>query len=154
MRLGNTRASSSSRTRRGMAVLIAAGVGVGSLLLGAVPAHANDTTKHVAPDGQSVSFKTSDKSRDVSGSITFTVKADGNWRIDADAHNPHLIGRNVHWICDLSWDASTVRHSTGKKWVPGKKTRTITAEAFDPFFQADFADIVSRGRADCDIVIG
>jgi hypothetical protein len=154
MRVDNTRTSGLIRTRRGLALLIASGAGLGSLLLGAVPAHANATTKHVAADGQSVMFKTSDSSHRVRGDITFTVKADGNWEIDADATNPRPAGRNVHWICDLSWDASDVRHSTGKKWVPRKSTRTLTAEAYDPFVQADFATIVARGTADCDIVIG
>ncbi|MGW0821970.1 hypothetical protein [Streptomyces sp. NPDC002845] len=154
MRLDNTRASGPIRTRRGLALLIATGAGLGSLLLGTVPAHANATTKHVASDGQSVAFKTSDRSKRVRGDITFTVKADGNWKIDADATNPRPAGRNVRWTCDLSWDASTVTHKTGKKWVPRKKTRTLTAEAYDPFIQADFATIVARGTADCDIVIG
>jgi hypothetical protein len=154
MRLDNTRKSGPARTRRGLALLIATGAGLGSLLLGTIPAHANATTKHVASDGQSVEFKTSDSSKRVRGDITFTVKADGNWEINADATNPRPAGRNVHWICDLSWDASDVRHSTGKKWVPRKKTRTLTAQAYDPFIQADFATIVARGTADCDIVIG
>jgi hypothetical protein len=128
--------------------------GLGSLVLGAAPALANDTTKQVAANGQSVVFHTTDSSRGVSGGIDFTVKADGNWKISATARNSNLIFRNVHWVCDLTWDAAAVRHSTGTTKVPGKKTRTLTSEAYDPNIQADFADIVDRGRADCDIVIG
>ncbi|MFP3989585.1 hypothetical protein U9R90_19335 [Streptomyces sp. E11-3] len=154
MGLDTTRTSGPIRTRRSLALLIATGAGLGSLLLGTVPAHANATTKHVASDGQSVAFKTSDSSKRVRGKITFTVKADGNWSINADAHNPRPAGRNVRWTCDLSWDASSVRNSTGKTWVPRKKTRTLTAAAYDPYIQADFAKIVDRGTADCDIVIG
>jgi hypothetical protein len=154
MQLDTTRTSGPIRTRRGLALLIAAGTGLSCLLLGTVPAHANATTKHVASDGQSVQFKTSDSSKRVNGDITFTVKADGNWEIDADATNPRPAGRNVHWICDLSWSASTVRASTGTKWVPRKSTRTLTAGAYNPFIQADFATIVASGTADCDIVIG
>jgi hypothetical protein len=154
MRLDTTTKSGPIRARRGLALLIASGVGVGSLLLGPVPANANATTKHVATDGQSIEFKTSDSSRDVRGDITFTVKADGNWEIDAKATNPRPAGRNVHWICDLSWDASNIRHSTGTKWVPRKSTRTLTAAAYNPFIQASFATLVASGTADCDIVIG
>jgi hypothetical protein len=154
MRFDNTRKSGPSRGRRSLALLIATGAGVGSLLLGTVPAQANDTTKQVAPDGQSVVFHTSDSSRSVRGNIDFTVRSNGNWEISANAYNPHLLGRNVRWTCDLTWDASNVTHATGKKTVPGKKTRTLTAAAYDPNIQASFATIVERGRADCDIVIG
>ncbi|MFE0631169.1 hypothetical protein ACFW3D_29955 [Streptomyces sp. NPDC058864] len=154
MRLNNTRTSGTARTRRGLALLIATGAGLGSLLLGTLPAHANDTTKIVAADGQSITFATSDSSRDVSGSVTFVVKADGNWSVTGSGHNSHLLVRTFHWTCDLTWDAARVSHSTGKKAVPGKKTRTISSAAYDPAIQADFADIAARGRADCDIVIG
>lgn len=154
MRFDNTGKSGPSRGRRSLALLIATGAGVGFLLLGAVPAQANDTTKQVSADGQTVVFHTHDSSRSVRGDIDFTVGADGNWEISADAYNPHLLFRNVHWVCDLTWDASKVTHGTGTTKVPGKKTRTLSAEAYDPSIQADFADIVNRGRADCDIVIG
>ncbi|WP_327396854.1 hypothetical protein [Streptomyces phaeochromogenes] len=154
MRVDNTRMSGPIRTRRGLALLIASGAGLGSLLLGAVPAQANDTTKQVAANGQSVSFATGDSSRGVSGNVTFVVKADGNWSITGSGKNSNLLVRTFHWTCDLSWDAANVSHSTGKKAVPGKKTRTISSAAYDPNIQADFADIVDRGRADCDIVIG
>lgn len=154
MRFDNTRTNNAVGGRRGLALLIATGAGVGSLLLGALPAQANDTTKQVAADGQSITFHTHDSSRDVRGDIDFIVKSDGNWEIDADAYNPHLLGRTVHWTCDLTWDAAKVTHSTGKKSVPGKKTRTLTSAAYDPNVQRDFATIVERGRADCDIVIG
>jgi len=154
MRLDNTRTSGPIWSRRGLALLIASGAGLGSLLLGTVPAHANDTTKQVAADGQSVTFATSDSSRDVNGSVTFVVKADGNWSITGSGHNSNLLVRTFHWTCDLSWDAANVSHSTGKKAVPGKKTRTISSAAYDPDIQADFADIADHGTADCDIVIG
>jgi hypothetical protein len=153
MRIDNTRMTSPARVRRGLALLIATGAGLGALL-GTVPAHANDTVKDVAANGQSVAFTTSDSSRGVSGSVTFTVWQSGNWHISGTGDNSHLIGRNFRWICDLSWDASSVGHSTGKKWAPGKKTRTVSASAYDPFIQADFAAVVEYGRADCDIVIG
>lgn len=154
MRLDNTRTSGQARTRRGLALLIATGTGLGSLLLGTVPAQANDTTKTVAANGESITFATSDSSRGVNGSVTFVVKADGNWSIAGSGHNSHLLVRTFHWTCDLTWDAASVTHSTGKKAVPGKKTRSISSAAYDPNVQADFADIVARGRADCDIVIG
>jgi hypothetical protein len=154
MRLDNTRTSTPIRSRRGLALLIATGAALGGTFLAAVPAHANDTTKHVAPDGQSVVFATSDSSRGVSGSVTFTVGQDGNWHIAAGAHNSHPAGRWYHWTCHLTWDASTVTHSTGKEWVPGKKDRSTSAGAYDPNIQADFAAIAGHGRADCDIVVG
>ncbi|MEV1067051.1 hypothetical protein [Streptomyces sp. NPDC050263] len=154
MRLDNTRMSGRIRTRRGLALLIASGAGLGSLLLGTVPAQANDTTKQVSADGQTVTFATSDSSRDVSGNVTFVVNADGNWSITGTGHNSNLLVRTFHWTCDLTWDAAEVSHSTGKKAVPGKKTRTISSAAYDPNVQADFADIADHGRADCDIVIG
>lgn len=154
MRFDNTRTSGRKQAWRGLALLIATGAGVGSLLLGALPAQANDTTKQVAADGQSVVFHTNDSSRDVRGDIDFIVTSDGNWEIDADAYNPHLLGRNVHWTCDLTWDAAEVTHRTGTKTVPGKKTRTISSAAYDPNIQIGFTAIVERGRADCDIVIG
>lgn len=154
MRLDDTRMAGRIRARHGLALLVASGAGLGSLLLGAVPAFANDTTKNVAPDGQSITFATSDSSRGVSGSITFVVKSDGNWSITGTAHNSHVVGRHAHWTCDLSWDAATVSHATGKNWVPGKKTHTISAAAYDPNIQAAFATIADHGRADCDIVVG
>ncbi|MFE0729792.1 hypothetical protein ACFW2X_16355 [Streptomyces antibioticus] len=154
MRITNTRMSGTTRTRRGLALLIASGAGIGSLLLGAVPAQANDTTKQVSADGRTVVFATSDSSRNVSGSVEFTVNADGNWQITGTGHNSNLLVRTIHWTCDLTWDAAKVSHSTGKKAVPGKKTRTVSSAAYDPNIQADFADIADRGRADCDIVIG
>ncbi|WP_329311158.1 hypothetical protein [Streptomyces sp. NBC_01262] len=154
MRVDNTRTSGPARTRRGLALLIATGAGLGSLLLGTIPAHANDTTKYVSADGQTVTFATSDSSRGVSGSVTFVVTADGNWSITGSGHNSHLLVRTFHWTCDLSWDAATVSHATGDKSVPGKKTRTISSAAYDPDVQADFADIADHGTADCDIVIG
>ncbi|WP_149828918.1 hypothetical protein [Streptomyces tailanensis] len=154
MRLDNTRKSGPIRTRRGLALLIASGVGLGSLLLGTVPAQANDTTKHVAADGQSVTFATSDSSRGVRGDVTFVVNADGNWSVKGSARNSNLLVRTFHWKCDLSWDAATVTHKTKKKAVPGKKTRTMTSQAYDPNIEGGFADIVARGTADCDIVIG
>lgn len=154
MRLDNSRTSGLMRTRRGLALLIASGAGLGSLLLGTIPAQANDTTKTVSADGRSVTFATNDSSRDVSGSVTFVVNADGNWSITGTGNNSHLLVRTFHWTCDLTWDAAAVSHSTGKKAVPGKKTRTISATAYDPNIQADFADIADHGRADCDIVIG
>ncbi len=154
MRPDNTRTFHPIRSRRGLALLIATGAALGSTLLAAVPAHANDTTKHVAADGRSVVFSTSDSSRGVSGSVTFTVGQDGNWGIAAGAHNSHVAGRWYHWTCDLTWDASHVTHATGKEWVPGKKDRSISAQAYDPNIQADFAAIADHGRADCDIVVG
>ncbi|MEU4682915.1 hypothetical protein [Streptomyces xinghaiensis] len=154
MRLNDTGTAGRTRARRGPALLVAAAAGLGSLLLGALPAHANDTTKTVAADGQSITFATSDSSRGVSGSVTFVVRSDGNWSITGNARNSHLLVRTFHWTCDLTWDAAEVTHSTGKKAVPGKKTRTKSAAAYDPAVQADFADIAARGRADCDIVIG
>ncbi|WP_432195565.1 hypothetical protein [Streptomyces sp. bgisy027] len=84
MRLDNTRMSGQARTRRGLALLIATGAGLGSLRLGTVPAHANATTEHVSAEGRSVRLKTSDSSHRVRGDITFTVNADGNWRIEAE----------------------------------------------------------------------
>ncbi|WP_329531979.1 hypothetical protein OG568_15425 [Streptomyces sp. NBC_01450] len=154
MRLDNTRTSGTIRTRRGLALLIASGAGLGALLLGTVPAQANDTTRVVSADGQSVTFAASDSSRGVSGSVSFVVNADGNWSITGTGHNSHLLVRTFHWTCDLTWDAATVTHATGDKAVPGKKTRTISSAAYDPNIQADFADIADHGRADCDIVIG
>ncbi|MFJ4790062.1 hypothetical protein [Streptomyces sp. NPDC088794] len=154
MRLDNTRYAGPIRTRRGLALLIASGAALGSLLLGTVPAQANDTTKQVAADGQSVTFATSDSSRGVSGNVTFVVNADGNWSVEGTGNNSHLLVRTFHWTCDLTWDAASVTHATGKKAVPGKKTRTISSAAYDPDIQADFVDIVDHGRADCDIVIG
>ncbi|MEU5196613.1 hypothetical protein [Streptomyces scabiei] len=154
MRIDNTRTSGRARTRRGLALLIATGAGLGSLLLGTLPAQANDTTKTVAADGQSITFATSDSSRGVSGGVTFVVKSDGNWSIAGSGRNSHLLVRTFHWTCDLTWDAAKVTHSTGKKAVPGRKTRSISSAAFDPAVQADFTDIAARGRADCDIVIG
>ncbi|MFE0204468.1 hypothetical protein [Streptomyces sp. NPDC058985] len=154
MRFNDTRTPGRTRTHRGAALLMAAGAGVGSLLLATVPAHANDTTKTVAADGQSITFATNDSSRGVSGNVTFVVKSDGNWSITGSGKNSHLLVRTFHWTCDLTWDAAGVNHSTGKKAVPGKKTRTKSAAAYDPAVQADFADIAARGRADCDIVIG
>ncbi|WP_338897062.1 hypothetical protein WBG99_16640 [Streptomyces sp. TG1A-60] len=154
MRLDNTRTSGRIRTRRGLALLIASGAGVGSLLLGAVPAQANDTTKQVAADGRSVTFATGDSSRGVRGNVTFVVKADGNWSVEGNGRNSNLLVRKFHWTCDLTWDAASVSHRTGKKAVPGKKTRSVSSAAYDPSIQADFADIAARGRADCDIVIG
>jgi hypothetical protein len=154
MRLDNTTTNNSTRLRRGLMLLAGTGVALGATLLGAVPAHANDTTKQVTEDGHVV-FATSDSSRGVSGSVTFTVGQDGNWTITGTGHNSHLIGRNVHWICDLTWDASSVGHTTGTDWVPGKTTHhTITGAAYDPYIQADFAAIADHGRADCDIVVG
>ncbi|MEU9737015.1 hypothetical protein [Streptomyces sp. NPDC048002] len=153
MRIDNTR-TSVGRTRRGLALLIATGAGLGSLLLGTVPAQANDTTKTVSADGQSITFATSDSSRGVSGSVTFDVKADGNWSIVGTGRNSHLLVRTFHWTCDLTWGPAQVSHSTGDKAVPGKKTRTISSAAYDPNIQADFAEIAASGRADCDIVIG
>ncbi|MDX2528222.1 MULTISPECIES: hypothetical protein [Streptomyces] len=154
MRLDNTRTSGRIRTRRGLALLIASGTALGSLLLATTPAQANDTTKQVAVDGQSITFATSDSSRGVSGNVSFVVNAAGNWQITGTGKNSHLLVRTFHWTCDLTWDAASVSHATGKKAVPGKKTRTISSAAYDPNVQADFADIVARGRADCDIVIG
>ncbi|MBT8226514.1 MAG: hypothetical protein HKP61_15295 [Dactylosporangium sp.] len=154
MRPDNTRMSSPTRSRRGLALLIAMGAALGFTLLAAVPAHANDTTKQVASNGQSVVFSTSDSSRKVSGSVAFTVNQDGNWKIAAGARNGNLLGRWYRWTCDLTWDAASVTHATGKEWVPGKKSRSITAQAYDPHIQANFATIVDRGRADCDIVVG
>ncbi|MEU3096679.1 hypothetical protein ABZ690_18255 [Streptomyces sp. NPDC006967] len=154
MRLDNTRTSGRDRTRRGLSLLIATGAGLGSLLLGTLPAQANDTTKTVAADGQSITFATSDSSRDVSGTVSFVVKSDGNWSIAGNAHNSNLLVRTFHWTCDLTWDAAEVTHTTGKKAVPGNTTRSISSAAYDPAVQADFADIAARGRADCDIVIG
>ncbi|MFF0668726.1 hypothetical protein ACFYVE_11025 [Streptomyces tendae] len=154
MRLNDTGASDGTRTRRAPTLLVAAVAGLGSLLLGALPAHANDTTKTVAADGRSITFETNDSSRGVSGGVTFVVGSDGNWSITGNARNSHLLVRTFHWTCDLTWDAAGVSHSTSKKAVPGKKTRTKSAEAYDPAVQADFADIAARGRADCDIVIG
>ncbi|MFJ9543811.1 hypothetical protein ACIRPX_42285 [Streptomyces sp. NPDC101225] len=154
MRFDNTRKPGLIGTRRGLALLIASGAAVGSLTLGTLPAQANDTTKIVSADGQSVTFATGDSSRGVSGDVTFVVKADGNWSITGSGHNSHLLSRTFHWTCDLNWDAASVTHATGKKGVPGKKTRTISSEAYDPNIQADFAAIADHGRADCDIVIG
>ncbi|MFR0358011.1 hypothetical protein [Streptomyces sediminimaris] len=154
MRIDNTRTSGTIRTRRGLALLIASGAGLGSLLLGAIPAQANDTTKTVSADGQSVTFATGDSSRGVSGNVTFVVNASGNWSITGSGHNSHLLVRTFHWTCDLTWDAASVSHATADKGVPGKKTRTITSAAYDPAIQADFAAIADHGRADCDIVIG
>ncbi|MEV6542510.1 hypothetical protein [Streptomyces sp. NPDC051665] len=154
MRLDNTRQTGTIRTRRGLALLIASGAALGSLLLGAIPAQANDTTKSVAANGQSVTFATSDSSRGVSGNVTFVVNADGNWSITGSGDNSHLLVRTFHWTCDLTWDAAQVTHATGDKAVPGKKTRSISSAAYDPDIQADFADIADHGRADCDIVIG
>lgn len=154
MRIDNTRKSGAARTRRGLALLIASGAGLGSLLLGALPAQANDTTKAVSADGQSVTFATNDSSRNVSGGVTFVVNADGNWSITGSGHNSNLLVRTFHWKCDLTWDAAAVSHSTAGKAVPGKKTRTISSTAYDPNIQGDFAAIADHGRADCDIVIG
>lgn len=154
MRFDNTRKSGPSRGRRSLALLIATGAGLGTLLLGTVPAQANDTTKQVSTDGQTVTFQAHDSSNNVSGDVTFIVNSTGNWQITGSAHNSNLLYRNVHWICDLSWDASSVGHATGKNKVPGKKTHTISAAAYDPFIQADFAAIADHGRADCDIVTG
>ncbi len=80
MRITNTRMSGTTRTRRGLALLIASGAGIGSLLLGTVPAQANDTTKQVSADGRTVVFTTSDSSRNVSGSVEFTVNATATGR--------------------------------------------------------------------------
>jgi hypothetical protein len=154
MRFDNTRTSGPSRGRRSLALLIASGAGLGTLLLGAVPAQANDTTKQVSTDGQTVVFQTHDSSNNVSGGVTFIVNSAGNWQITGGASNSNLLYRNVHWVCDLTWDASSVRHATGTTKVPGKKSRTLNAAAYDPFIQADFAAIVDHGRADCDIVTG
>ncbi|WP_329311132.1 hypothetical protein [Streptomyces sp. NBC_01262] len=82
------------------------------------------------------------------------VNADGNWSITGTGHNSHLLSRTFHWTCDLSWDAATASHATGNKSAPGKVIRTISSEAYDPYVQADFADIADHGTADCDIVIG
>ena len=154
MRRDNSRTAGRNGTRRGLAMLIATGAGLGSLLLGTLPAQANDTTKTVADDGRSITFSTGDSSRDVSGNVTFVVSSDGNWSITGTGRNAHLLVRTFHWTCDLTWDAARVSHGTGKKAVPGKKTRTTSAQAYDPAIQADFADIAARGRADCDIVVG
>ncbi|MGW7426007.1 hypothetical protein ACWGJB_39275 [Streptomyces sp. NPDC054813] len=93
MRLDNARQTGPIRTRRGLALLIASGAALGSLLLATVPAQANDTTKQVSADGQQISFATSDSSRDVSGDVTFVVNSDGNWSIEGSAHNSHLLVR-------------------------------------------------------------
>ncbi|MGQ4388721.1 hypothetical protein [Streptomyces sp. SAS_270] len=154
MRVDNTRTSGLIRTRRGLALLIASGAGLGSLLLGAIPAQANDTTKTVSADGQSVTFATNHTSRGVSGGVTLVVNSSGNWSITGSGHNSHLLVRTFHWKCDLTWDASAVSHATAKKAVPGNTTRTISSAAYDPNIQAGFADIADHGRADCDIVIG
>lgn len=154
MRVDNTRTSGRARSRRGLALLIASGAALGSLLLGTVPAQANDTTKEVSADGQSITFAASDSSRNVSGGVTFVVNADGNWSITGTAHNSNLLVRTFHWTCDLTWDAAEVTHATAEKAVPGKTTRTISSAAYDPDVQGDFAAIADHGRADCDIVIG
>jgi len=154
MRIHHTTTSGPTRRRRGLPLLVAAGAGAASLVIGAVPAYANDTTKYVAADGQSVTFATGDSSRGVNGNVTFVVGADGNWSIVGTGHNSHLLVRTFHWTCHLSWGPSTVTHSSAKKAAPGKKTRTSSGEAYDPNIQADFAAIADHGTADCDIVIG
>ncbi|WBB56333.1 G1 family glutamic endopeptidase [Verrucosispora sp. WMMD573] len=139
---------------RGLALVVAAGTVAGSVLLGAVPAYANATTKTVASDGDSVTFTTSDSSRKVSGNVSFTINRDGNWEIAANARNGNLIGRNAHWICDLTLGSSDLRKSTGTKWVPGKKTRSLNASAYEPFIEVSFDALVATGQADCDVVVG
>ncbi|RSM64507.1 hypothetical protein DMB66_19450 [Actinoplanes sp. ATCC 53533] len=143
-----------TRRLRGLALVIATGATVGSVLVAAAPANANATTKRVAADGNSVTFTTSDSSRDVSGSVEFTIDRDGNWKIDADARNGNLVGRKVHWICDLTLGSSNLRKSTGTKKVPGKKTRSLDAAAYEPFIDASYDQLATAGQADCDIVIG
>lgn len=155
MRTNNTGTPAAARNRRGLALVVATGAAVGSVLLGAAPAYANATTKKVAADGNSVTFTTSDSSRKVSGNVTFTIYRDGNWEIDADARNGNLIGRNAHWVCDLTLGSSNLRKSTGTKWVPGKKTRSLDASAYEPFVEVSFdALAAATGQADCDIVVG
>lgn len=154
MQRHNARTASPISPRRGLAVLIATGAALGSTLLATAPAYANATTKQVSADGTSVTFTTSDSSRDVSGSVTFVVREDGNWSISGSAHNSNLVGRSYHWICDLTWDASSISNSTGTEWVPGKKDRSTGSAAYDPIIQSNYAVIVERGEADCDIVIG
>lgn len=143
-----------TRRLRVLALVIATGATVGSVLVAATPANANATTKRVAADGNSVTFATSDSSRDVSGSVQFTIDRDGNWRIDADARNGNLIARKVHWICDLTLGSSNLRESTGTKRVPGRTTRSLDAAAYEPFIDSSYDQLVASGQADCDIVIG
>ncbi|MFV2100913.1 hypothetical protein [Micromonospora sp. LOL_024] len=155
MRSNNTGTAAAVLRRRGLAVAVATATTVGAVLFGATAAHANPTTKKVAADGDSVTFTTSDSSRKVSGDVAFTIHRDGNWEIDADAHNRNLIGRNAHWICDLTLGSSNLRKSTGTRWVPGKKTRSLGAGAYEPFIEISFdALAAATGQADCDIVIG
>lgn len=149
----NTRTSHPSRPRRGLALLIATGTVIGSLAMGVAPASANATTRVVAADGQSITFSTSDSSRGVSGTVDFTVGSDGNWSISAPTRNSNLLFRNVTWTCDLSW-GPTLTHATSTRKVPGKSNRTLTAAANDPSIRTYFADIVTAGTADCDVVVG
>jgi len=140
--------------RRGLALAVAAGTGLGTLAIGAGSAQANSTTRTVAADGQSISFTTSDSSRNVLGDIELVVNSDGNWSIDADAYNSHAAYRKVHWTCDIVWGAAEVTHGTATKKVRRKSSATLTAGAFDANLKNGFEDIVESGSADCDIVIG
>ncbi|MDY7085383.1 MAG: hypothetical protein SYR96_09785 [Actinomycetota bacterium] len=154
MRINKIGTPAPTRRLRALALVVATGATLGSVLVAASPASANPTTKKVAADGNSVTFTTSDSSRDVSGSVDFTIDSSGNWRIDADARNGNLLARKVHWICDVTLGSSNLRESTGTKRVPGKKTRSLTAAAYEPFIDASFDQLKASGQADCDIVIG
>ncbi|NHW87726.1 hypothetical protein, partial [Escherichia coli] len=78
----------------------------------------------------------------------------GNWAIEANARNGNLLGRNAHWICDLTLGSSDLRKSTGTRWVPGKKTRSLNAGAYEPFIEVSYDALKATGQADCDVVVG
>ena len=145
--------SNPSLARRAVLALAVVGVMLGSMLTGAGVAEANDTKKFVL-DEDTVLFTTFDSSRGVRGDVALIVRRNGNWAVAGEAYNSNLWVRNVRWSCDLTLDSVEVEVKTARNRVPGKKERTLVASAYNPFIQNNFDDIIDRGRADCDIVVG
>ncbi|MBO2447613.1 hypothetical protein J4573_10985 [Actinomadura barringtoniae] len=149
--------TSTVTTKRAGRIAATAAIATMGALIVNVPAYANDTVKS-RPNASTVVFTTSDSGSNghVTGNVTFTVRADGNWTMDSHTHNSHIAWRNVTWRCTLLFGPShtTTTYTIGRHRVDGKESSNRHAGAYDADIQRFFGDVYQYGQATCDLSVG
>jgi hypothetical protein len=116
------------RTARNLTALAATGMAAGSILLGAVPAHAATLQEALFPDH--VEFLGNESNSHVSGAVKLSIYPNGNWNIYSDTRNGRPAFRNVHWTCVVTVKDSSSTNSTTVS-TPAVKIKSKSSHTFD-----------------------
>jgi hypothetical protein len=146
------------RTARGITALAVAGMAAGSILVGAVPAHA--ATLQQALFSDRVEFLGNENNSDVSGAVKLTIQPDGAWNIYSNTRNGRPAFRHVHWTCvvtvkDASSTSSTTI-STPVVKIKRKKSHTFDVSGTSTNFATNYEAIIDPQATSvaCDIHFG